>query len=109
MLGAIPFSVSAVVTAADANAAALAAHSVPNKEEVHAQEQFLHDRLWENRAVIHLWERQDLSAEVKVVAQKTLNSYMSNYTKGDFVLHFPDMPSAAREKLMRVSAQFARG
>ena len=76
-------------------------------DEVYAQKQFLRDRLWENRAVIHLWERQDLSDHVKVVAQKTMNSYMSNYGKGDFVLHFPDMPNEKRSKLMRVWAQFA--
>ena len=74
---------------------------------MYAQNQFLQDRLWENRAVIHLWERQDLSDHVKVLAQKTFNSYMSNYAKGDFVLHFPDMPNEQRAKLMRVWAQFA--
>ena len=69
-------------------------------------ESFLHDRRWAIRAVVHLWERQDLSEHVKVLAQKTFNSYMSNYTKGDFVLHFPDMPNDVRSKQMRVWAQF---
>ena len=76
-------------------------------DEVYAQTQFTTDRLWENRAVIHLWEREDLSGHIKVLAQTMLNSYLPNYTRGDFILHFPDMPNPTRAGLMRYWAQFA--
>ena len=77
-------------------------------DEVYAQTQFINDRLWENRAAIHLWEREDLSGQIKVLAQTMFNSYLPNYTKGDFILHFPDMPNSTRAGLMRYWAQFAR-
>jgi len=33
--------------------------------------------------------------------------YPSNYAKGDFLLHFPDMPNDKRLEAMRYWAQFA--
>ena len=70
-----------------------------------AAEHFMHDRLWENRAVIHLLEAHDLSRHVQLVTQRRLNSYEVNYCPGDFVLHFADTPMDERLRRMRVCAQ----
>lgn len=76
--------------------------------EIYAQTQFLNDRLWENRALLHLWEREDLSAHIQVVTQRRFNSYLQNYQTGDFMLHFPDLPNEKRAQLLRFHHQFAR-
>lgn len=76
-------------------------------KEAYAQTQFLNDRMREQRAIIHLWERSDLSSHVQVVTQKRFNSYLQNYTRGDFLLHFPDIPLQQRELLMQTHQQFA--
>lgn len=70
-------------------------------DEAWGQTDFLHDRLWENRAVIHLLERRDESRKVQVVTQRRFNSYPQNYRPGDFLIHFPDLPNDRRVELMR--------
>jgi hypothetical protein len=75
-------------------------------DEIYAQTQFIDSRLWEQRALIHLWEKSDLSEHIKVVAQKSFNSYPNNWQKGDFVLHFPDAPMERRKYMMRLYQQF---
>lgn len=70
-------------------------------DEVWSQKQFIHDRLWENRAVIHLLWNRDLSRHVQIVSQRTFNSYPSNYRPGDFILHVAGMPHLERQRLMR--------
>ena len=70
-------------------------------EDAWAQTDFLHDRLWENRAVIHLVERQDLSRQVQIVTQRRFNSYPGNHPPGDFIIHFADMPNDRRVAMMR--------
>jgi hypothetical protein len=37
----------------------------------------------------------------------TFNSYLCNFRRGEFLLHFPDMPNDKRAELMRYWAQFA--
>jgi hypothetical protein len=44
---------------------------------------------------------------VQMVSQKRFNSYPENYTKGDFLIHFPDQPPEVRLRLMRRYGQFA--
>ena len=52
-----------------------------------------------------LWRgRQDQGNYVQLVAQRRFNSYPQNYRKGDFLLHFPDIPYDVRERMMREAA-----
>ena len=51
-------------------------------DRVYAQTQFLHGPLWENGAIIHLLEQEDLTRHVKIVPQRCFNSYLSNYSPG---------------------------
>ena len=67
----------------------------------------LKDAHQEQRAIIHLLWSRDLSEHVQIVAQKTFNCYPANYQRGDFLLHFPDIPNEQRAQLMRYWAQFA--
>lgn len=76
-------------------------------EEVYGQTLFINDPIHEQRAVIHLRERSDFSEHVQVVTQKRFNSYPGNYGPGDFLVHFPDIPSVQRQQLMQVHHQFA--
>ena len=76
-------------------------------DEVWEQKQFLHDRMWEQAAVQHLLTQQDLSDRVCVVTQRRFNSYLHNYRKGDFLLHFAMQPPAGKRQLMQVWQQFS--
>jgi len=76
-------------------------------DEVWEQRQFVTDRMWEQAAVQHLLEQQDLSDRVCVVTQRRFNSYLHNYRKGDFLLHFAMHPPEARRQLMQVWQQFS--
>ena len=76
-------------------------------DEVWQQTQFVTDRMWEQAAVQFLLEQQDLSEHVCVVTQRRFNSYMHNYRKGDFLLHFAMQPPEARRQLMQVWQQFS--
>ena len=76
-------------------------------DEVWEQKQFIHDRMWEQAAVQHLLETRDLSDRVCVVTQRRFNSYLHNYRKGDFLLHFAMQPPAAKRQLMQVWQQFS--
>ena len=76
-------------------------------EDVWEQTWALKDAHQEQRAIIHLLFSEDLSDHAHVVAQKTFNCYLSDYAKGDFLLHFPDMPTDKRLEAMRYWAQFA--
>lgn len=76
-------------------------------DEVWSQKQFLHDRLWENRAVIHLLWNRDLSRNVQIVPQRRFNSYPTNYCAGDFIVHVAGM-HGDRLTLMRTYARLAR-
>lgn len=67
----------------------------------------LKDAHQEQRAIIHLLWSSDLSDHVQMVSQKRFNSYPENYTKGDFLIHFPDQPPEIRLRLMRRYGQFA--
>lgn len=78
-------------------------------DEVWAQTQFLTDRMQEQRAMIHLLHKSDLSRKVQVVTQRRFNSYPANYRDGDFLLHFPDIPHARRVELMRQFVLLAAG
>lgn len=70
-------------------------------DDVWSQRQFIHDRLWENRAAIHLLWSRDLSRHVAMVTQRRFNSYQGNYRDGDFILHLAGMPHEQRLLLMR--------
>jgi len=70
-------------------------------DDVWRQTRFIHDRLWEQRAVIHLLWKSDLSDHVHLVTQRRFNSYLCNYAKGDFLLHLADMPDEKRLEIMR--------
>ena len=76
-------------------------------DEVWEQKQFLHDRMWEQAAVQHLLTQRDLSDHVCVVTQRRFNSYLHNYRKGDFLLHFAMQPPEAKSQLMQVWHQFS--
>jgi len=76
-------------------------------EDVWEQTWALKDAHQEQRAIIHLLFSREVGERVAVVAQKTFNCYPSNYAKGDFLLHFPDMPADKRLEAMRYWAQFA--
>lgn len=39
---------------------------------------------------------KSLSGHIKVLAQTMFNSYLPNYTRGDFSRYFPDMPNPRR-------------
>jgi hypothetical protein len=67
----------------------------------------LKDPHQEQRAIIHLLFSEDLSQHVHVLAQKAFNCYLGNFERGDFLLHFPDMPNENRVQAMRYWAQFA--
>ncbi|HZN65373.1 MAG TPA: DUF273 domain-containing protein [Tepidisphaeraceae bacterium] len=77
-------------------------------DEVWSQRQFLHDRLWENRAVIHLLWNRDLSRNVQMVSQRRFNSYPRNYRDGDFIVHAAGMRADERLPLIRHFASLAR-
>ena len=76
-------------------------------EDVWDQTWALKDAHQEQRAIIHLLFSEDVSEHVHIVAQKTFNCYPSNFARGDFLLHFPDMPKDKRLEAMRYWAQFA--
>lgn len=76
-------------------------------DEVWSQRQFLRDRLWENRAVIHLLWSRDLSKHVRIVPQRRFNSYPCNYRKGDFILHTAGVAPAQRLPILQKYHQFA--
>lgn len=76
-------------------------------EDVWGQTWALNDAHQEQRAIIHLLFSEDLSDHVHIVAQRTFNCYLNNYTPGDFLLHFADMPNEKRLAAMRYWAQFA--
>ena len=76
-------------------------------EDVWDQTWALKDPHQEQRAIIHLLFSEDLSGHVHVVAQRTFNCYLGNFARGDFLLHFPDMPNDKRIEAMRYWAQFA--
>lgn len=75
-------------------------------DEVWRQEWALKDAHQEQRAIIHLIWSRDVSDHIHIVAQKTFNSYLCNFQRGEFLLHFPDMPNDKRRDLMRYWAQF---
>lgn len=75
-------------------------------DEVWDQTWALDDPHQEQRALIHLLWSQDLSEHVQVVTQNRFNSYPETYARGDFLLHFPDLPPDVRRRLMRQYAQF---
>lgn len=66
----------------------------------YALEQFEADALREQRALIHLIETRDLSRRVRLVPQRRFNAYPVNYRARDFLLHFPDLPTAEKLRLM---------
>lgn len=75
-------------------------------DEVWSQKEFIHDRLWENRAVIHLLWSRDLSDHVQIVTQRRFNSYPSNYRTGDFVFHAAGLPHDQRLSALQTFHQF---
>ena len=76
-------------------------------DEVWEQKQFLRDRMWEQAAVQHLLTHRDPSDHVCVVTQRRFNSYLHNYRKGDFLLHFAMQEPEAKRHLMQVWQQFS--
>jgi len=76
-------------------------------QDVWDPKQFLADRLPEQRAIIHLLWPRDLSDHVQILPQRRFNSYVPNYRRGDFLIHFLDMKPEQRIKWMRQYEQFA--
>lgn len=70
-------------------------------EAVWDQERFVHDRLGEQRAIIHLLFSYNLSQNIRILSQREFNSYILNYAGGDFLLHLADMSNEQRVSLMR--------
>jgi hypothetical protein len=76
-------------------------------DEIWSQREFIHDRLWENRALIHLLWASDLSPHVQIVTQRRFNSYPSNYRKGDFMLHAAGLSRERQLRTIQKYHQFA--
>lgn len=76
-------------------------------DEVWAQTQFIGHPMEEQAAVIHLLHSRELSRHVKVVTQRSFNSYPLNYRRGDFLLHFAGFRGEHRLRQMRVFEQFS--
>lgn len=53
------------------------------------QEQFIDHRWWEQAAMMHLFQQPEDNAHVCVFAKRKINSYISEWQPGDFIIHFP--------------------
>jgi hypothetical protein len=79
-------------------------------ERVYVQTAFIHDRLWENAAILDLYQRDpDVRRHAAVVPNKLFNGFPyegGNYASGDFLVHLPGL--AEREAALRNYAAMAR-
>lgn len=76
-------------------------------EEVWAQTQFIGHPMEEQAAMIHLLCTQNLSRHVKILTQRSFNSYPLNYCAGDFLLHFAGFRGDYRLRQMLTAEQFS--
>jgi hypothetical protein len=79
---------------------------------VYTRTEFLHDKWWENAAVIALYQEDpDVRRHVAVVPNKLFNGYPypgGNYAAGDFIVHFPSLRRPALEAAMHSYDAMAR-
>jgi hypothetical protein len=76
-------------------------------DEVWVQTQFVGHPMEEQAAMMHLMRTRDLSRNVKIVTQRSFNSYPLNYQRGDFLLHFAGLRGEHRLRQMRTFEQFS--
>jgi hypothetical protein len=78
-------------------------------ERVYRQEQLVHHPLWENAAVLALYDQDpECRRHIAVVPNKLFNGYLTDgsYSPGDFLVHFAGLQG--REVFMRNYAALAR-
>jgi len=64
-------------------------------------DQFIEHSWWEQAAIRHLLADPARMSRVEVVGQRRMNSYVSDWRPGDFILHLPGMANEDRANVFR--------
>ena len=58
-------------------------------KDIYEQKQYINHPWWENMAIIDLYDNnQNIRDKTKILDVRSMNSYVNNYQKGDFIIHF---------------------
>ena len=58
-------------------------------KDIYEQKQYINHPWLENMAIIDLYDNnQNIRDKTKILDVRSMNSYVNNYQKGDFIIHF---------------------
>jgi len=69
---------------------------------IYEKTEFMNDPIWDNRAQDNLiYYDKSISEHIKYVPKKMINSFIYDWTRGDFLIHFPAISPERRVLLTR--------
>jgi hypothetical protein len=70
--------------------------------KIYEKTEFMNDPIWDNRAQDNLiYHDKSISEHIKYVPKKMINSFIYDWTRGDFLIHFPAISPERRVLLTR--------